>query len=405
MHLGRLWNRLCNDDGGIDLKNYSNFMTLMARTKRQPLQCLTRKITQLNPRCRVCAYSHWMTYEPWPRHIYAALLRRAASLLGGRNGADRALRPHAVFDPYETRRYGGIWAKDLVVAASDQTALNKGEIRPGAAQRMLTRTKAFLRALQTYLSVKRALAIWETPLMEGYASHLLTERRTPPTARKPYIWRTPAPTAKTWRQAERCYGFDIRATSPSHIARAVHRERTKLRNTLINVHGADTAASRRDTSSWQGPPAARDYNGPDDLFTVWPPVFLAPPVVDPVEDMNMGHNRQSRPFPFRGGSGLLATAKRSIGVNIGSYQETDVPFLASRLPAPTSTVVPIAFATSPSQGEECLHFPKPCALQSQYLWARIMYGEAGVTNFLGTLRQAEQALIENFEQALCRSPP
>lgn len=301
-----------------------------------------------------------MTYDNWPSHIYNAVYRRAASLLRGAVPANvtPALRPYGVYNPREPRRYGGVRAADLVEAAKDQEGLERGCLRPGVAVRMAAYTQKFIRALGAYRMVKRALGLWRAPLMEGYEpkpANVASSDRHPIMRR--YIWRKPPPSAAQWKAREARYGFDIRATSPTHIKRRVYRERARLRAALTGPLARGAVAPPPKPSgdaALQGPPVPRDYKEAEDMFMVWPPVFLDTPKIE--------------------GSRTAQGQARHI---------TEI-------------------AECPQASSGAVDRPP---LQTQYLWALIMYGHPGVANFIAGLPEAERARIEEFERHLCRAPP
>ncbi len=293
---------------------------------------------------------------------------------------DAPLRPTSKFDTFEVRNYGGMRARDLVEAAIDQTALENGNIRVGAARRMLGYTQRFINALSAYLSVKRALAVWEKPLMDGYVFHGKA-RRVGAKGYRRTIWRTPPPTAKDWAAKDTAYGFDVRATSPSHILRRVYRLRARTRAALSGPMDTDVLAAkhrkplRAERAQVYGPPAPKDYSPADDLLMVWPPVFLTPVLDIPLkaEGSNLETLKPVTPDLIRGPERLKQTAHSLSG-----------PLINLRF----SGMTPLANT-----------------LASQYLWAKAMYGRQGAENFLAGLSDVQAKCLDAFVREDLRAPP
>ncbi len=276
-----------------------------------------------------------------------------------RGVTEQQLRPSGAFEASEARAYGGVPARALARHARDAAAFSRGQKPHGAAQRTLQVRGKTARALEIYITVKRALRLWARPLMEGFRPRTPSPRQAG-RPRRSFVWRTKPPTAADWAAKDAAYGFDVRATSPSHIQRRVYRLRAKRRVALCGEldPAAAKPAKMPPPREAYGPPAPRDYKDPKDLFTVWPPVFLRP------ADAGLPPIKPAATAP-----------KTSVHAPKAAREEMPDRFSDQSL-------------------DPSLDLSLDPSWTAQLDWARAMYGEAGARNFLLSLGPAELASLK-----------
>ncbi len=185
----------------------------------------------------------------------------------------------AQFDPDEARSYGGVKAAELIDMAQDHDSFEAKTIRPGAVQRLVDASLEKLDALRAYMIVKTALRRLFAPLMPKPTQQTALIKKQP-SARKvqpTYVWTNYKPRPSDWAELDAYYGYDVRGTSPTWIAKRADMARRKLQAEInATVHadvkpGIDPAAF---TDVAPCAPQPRNYEDADDLHMIWPPIEL-----------------------------------------------------------------------------------------------------------------------------------